>query len=187
VDRAGAPVDGHEQEPLAPLAARGAQLRQVLHVQVHEAEPVLPELGRGPLGRGGGRPAAQPLGPEDAVDVVAVEVRQEVGDDEGELVEREAGGATQGAHHGALLLGGLPGQPVRPAGAVPALGRAALAPLADGLGADPVALGQHAGALAGAGDLGADGRGGAGVGVDREHQAAPPASGARSKPSKRQA
>src|SRR5215212_956892 len=102
-------------------------------------------------------------------------------------LQREAGGAAQGAHHGALLLGGLPGQPVRPAGAVPALGRAALAPLADGLGGDAVALGQHAGALAGAGDLGADGRGGAGVGVDREHQAVPPARRARSRPSKRQA
>jgi hypothetical protein len=173
VDRAGAPVDGHEQEPLAPLAARGAQLGQVLHVHVHEAELVLLELGRGPLGRGGRRAAAQALGPEDAVDVVAVEVRQEVGDDEGELVEREAGGAAQRADHGALLLARLPGQLARAAGAVLALGRAALAPLADGLGADAVALGQDAAGFARAGDLGAHGRGGAGVGVDRERQAVP--------------
>ena len=176
VDRARAPVDGHEQVALAQLAVGGAQLGQVLHVQVDEAELVLLELGRGLLGRGGGRPAAQARGLEDAVDVVPVEVRQEVADHEGEVVEREAGGAAQRAHHGALLLARLPGQLVRAAGAVPALGRPALAPLADGLGADAVALGQHAGGLARAGDLGAHGRGGAGVGVDREHQAAPPAS-----------
>jgi hypothetical protein len=116
----------------------------VLHVQVHEAELVLLELGRGPLGRGGRRPAAQARGPEDAVDVVAVEVRQEVGDHEGEVVEREAGGAAQGADDRPFLVAGLPGQLAGAAGAVPALGRPALAPLADGLGADPVALGQDA-------------------------------------------
>ena len=85
-----------------------AQLGQVLHVQVHEAERVLLELRGGPLGRGGRRTAAQARGLEDAVDVVAVEVRQEVGDHEGELVEREAGRAAQLAHHGAFLLAGLP-------------------------------------------------------------------------------
>jgi hypothetical protein len=49
-------------------------------------------------------------------------VRQEVADHEGEVVQREAGGATQLAHHGAFLLARLPGQPVRAAGAVLALG-----------------------------------------------------------------
>src|SRR5919107_874677 len=87
----------------------------------------------------------------------------------------------------ALLLGGLPGQLRRATGAVPALGQPAFAPLANGLGADAVAPGQLAGGLARAGDLSAHGRGGAGVGVDREHQAAPPAGRARSSPSKRQA
>ena len=187
VDRARAPVDGHEQESLAPLAVRGPQLGQVLHVQVHEAELVLLELRRGPLGPGGRRPAAQARGLEDAVDVVAVEVRQEVADHEGEVIQREAGGATQRAYHGALLLARLPGQLVRAAGAVPALGRPAFAPLANGLGADAVAPGQLAGELARAGDLVAHGRGGAGVRVDREHQATPPAGRDRSSPSKRQA
>src|SRR5215207_8303223 len=134
-----------------------------------------------------GRPAAQARGLEDAVDVVPVEVRQEVADHEGEVVQREAGGATQRAHHGALLLARLPGQPVRATGAVPALGRPALAPLANGLGADAVVPGQLAGGLARAGDLGAHGRGGTGVGVDREHQAAPLAGRVRSSPSNRQA
>src|SRR3954463_11177150 len=187
VDEARAPVDGHEQEALAPRAVRGPQLGQVLHVQVHEAELVLLELRRGPLGPGGRRPAAQARGLEDAVDVVPVEVRQEVADHEGEVIQREAGGATQRADHGALLLARLPGQLMRATGAVPALRRPTLAPLADSLGADAVALGQDTRALARAGDLGTDHRGGAGVRVDREHQATPPTSGARSSPSKRQA
>jgi hypothetical protein len=36
-------------------------------------------------------------------------VRQEVGDHEGEVVEREAGGAAQLADHGALLLAAFQG------------------------------------------------------------------------------
>jgi len=137
---------------------------------------------------GAGRPAAQARRLEDAVDVVPVEMRQEVADHEGEVIQREAGGPTQFADHGALLLARLPGQPVRAAGTILAGGRAALAPLAaDRLGADPVALGQDTGALARAGDLGAHGRGRAGIGMDGEHQAAPLAQGARPRPSKRQA
>ena len=46
----------------------------------------------------------------------------------------------------------------------------ALAPLADGLGAHAEALGQHAGGLGGAGNLLADGRGGAGLGMKGVHQ-----------------
>ena len=107
---------------------------------------------------------------EDAPDAVAVEVGQEVGDHEGEVVEGEVGGAAQGADHRALLLGGLPGQPVRPGGAVEASFWPALAPLADGRGADAVTLGQNAGAFGRAGDLGAHGGGGTGVGMDRQHR-----------------
>jgi len=72
--------------------------------------------------------------------------------------------------HGALLLAGLPRQPVRAGRTVVAVPGPAFAPLADGLGADAEAAGQDAGALGGAGDLGAHSRGGAGVGVDREHR-----------------
>src|SRR4051794_24375857 len=187
VHGARAAVDGHEQEALAQLAITRPQLGQVLHVHVDEAELVLLELARGRLGLGRGRPPAQPRRLEDAVDVVAAEVRQGVPDHEGEVVRREAGRATQLAHHGALLPARLPGQLARPAGAVAALRRPALAPLADGLGADAAAPGRLAGGLARAGDPGPHGRGGAGVGVDREHRAVPPARGARSRPSKRQA
>src|SRR3954447_14405022 len=89
VDRAGAAVDGDEQEALAALAVGGPQLGQVLHVHVDEAELVLLELARGRLGLGRGRPTAQARGLEDAVDVVAAEVRQEMPDHEGEVVQRE--------------------------------------------------------------------------------------------------
>ena len=114
-------------------------------------------------------PAVQALGLEDAPDAVAVEVWQKVRDNECEVVEREVGGAPQGANDGALLLGSFPGQPARAGGAVEAIVGATLAPLAHGLGADAIALGYNAAGLAGAGDLGADGRGGAGIRVDVQH------------------
>ncbi len=52
---------------------------------------------------------------------------------------------------------------------IKAIGRAALAPFEHGLGADAVALRQHTGGLGGSGDLGADGRGGPGIGMDLHH------------------
>ena len=65
--------------------------REVLDVDVDEAEVVVLEralaLG-GPLRNRLG-PAAQPLGLEDAPDAVAIEVRQEVGDDEGQIIKGE--------------------------------------------------------------------------------------------------
>jgi hypothetical protein len=96
-----------------------------------------------------------------------------VADHEGQVVEGEVGGAAERADHRALLLRRLPGQAVRPGGVVQAIVRAALAPLADGLGADAEAPGQHAAGFVRAGDLGADDRGGAGIGVDLQHGSAP--------------
>jgi hypothetical protein len=164
-------VDGDVEVALAPLAVAGLQLGQALDVDVHEAEVVVLEGALAPLGlvRGGRPPPVQAFGPQDAPDAVAVEVRQEVGDHEGEVVEGEVGRPAQRADHGPFLLGGLPGQPMRPGGMVEAVPGPALAPLADGLGADAEAPGQDAGGLAGAGDLGADGRGGAGIGMDLQH------------------
>src|SRR3954468_10813268 len=60
---------------------------------------------------------------------------------------------------------------------VQAVCRPTLAPLADGLGGDAIALGKDAAALLGAGDLGAgDGRG-AGVRMDLQHRSDLPLSG----------
>ena len=181
VDGAGPAVDGDEQIALAPLAIGRLQLRQVLDVDVHEAEVVVAESALS-LGGAVGReldPAVQPLALQDAKDAVAVEMRQEVAQDEREVVEREVGGPAQGADDRTLLLAGLPGQPVRPGGAVQAVGGAALAPLAHGLGADAVALGQDAAGLGGARDLDAHGGGGAGVRVDVQHGLPPSPHGAR--------
>jgi hypothetical protein len=80
-------------------------------------------------------------------------MRQEVGDDEGEIVEWEARGTAQGADDRPFLVTGLPEQLVRPAGAVPAISHTTLAPFADGLGADAIAPGQCACGLSRAGDL----------------------------------
>src|ERR1700712_910438 len=118
----------------------------------------------------GRRQAVEAFSLEDAVDGVPVQMRQEVADDEGEIVERKASAAAERADDGALLIAGFPRQLVRPRRAVLAISRSALAPLADGLGRDAIALGQHAGALVRAGDLSPDSRGGARLGVDGEHQ-----------------
>jgi len=51
-----------------------------------------------------GRQPVQALGFEDPVDRIPVQVRQEVHDHKGEVVQRKAGGATQGADDGPFLL-----------------------------------------------------------------------------------
>jgi hypothetical protein len=131
VDGAGPAVDGDEEVALAALAVGGLQLRQVLDVDVDEAEVVVPELALAALRPVGRRrwPSAQPLGAQDAPDAVAVEVWEEVGDDEGEVVEGEVGGPTQGADNGSFLLGCPPGKRVRSGGVVKAVVWAAFAPL----------------------------------------------------------
>jgi hypothetical protein len=121
-------------------------------------------------GARGGREAVETPSFQDAVDGVSVQVREEVRHHEGEVVEREACCPAQGANDRPFLLAGLPGQLMGPRGAVLAVGRASLAPLADGLGGHTVTAGQHARGLRRSGDLSADGGGGAGVGVDGVHQ-----------------
>src|SRR5688500_9252279 len=86
------------------------------------------------------------------------------------LLETELSGRED---DGPLLRAGLPGQLVGTCGAVLAVLRPALAPLANGLGRDAVAPGPHARGRGGAGDLGPDGGRGAGVRVDGEHQRLP--------------
>src|SRR5215218_10443027 len=116
------------------------------------------------------RQAAQALGFQDAVDRVAVEVGQEVGDHKGQVIQRKAGGATQGTDNSPFFVRGFPGQLVRAAGVVLAVGSPALAPFADRLGRHPIALGQYTRGLGGAGDFGPDRWGSAGIGMDRGHQ-----------------
>ena len=70
-----------------------SQLGQVLHVEVHKADLVLLEGAVRFACSLGGRQAVEALGLEDAVDRVPVQMRQEVRDHEGEIVERKAGRA----------------------------------------------------------------------------------------------
>src|ERR1700759_470561 len=168
------------EQPKVPAAQRVEWLRrEVLDVDMHEAEVIVLEgafafdgLRRCRLGS-----AIEALGLEDAPDAVAVEMRQEMGDDKCQVIEGEVGDPAQHADNGALLLGDLPGQLVRSRRVVQAVFRTPLAPLADGRGGDAIALGEDAGALMGAGDLGTrDGRG-AGVRMDLQHCSDLPLSG----------
>src|SRR3954468_2723507 len=85
----------------------GATLGQVLHVDVDEADLVGLEAAVRLSRALGGRQAVEALGLEDAVDRVPVQMRQEVREDEGEVIEGKAGGAAERAHDGALLIAGL--------------------------------------------------------------------------------
>ena len=78
--------------------------REVLDVDMDEAEVIGAEAALafgGPV-CGGFCPAVQALGLEDAPDAVAVEMRQEVAHDEGEVIQGKVGGTTQAADDGAL-------------------------------------------------------------------------------------
>src|SRR5215217_3947863 len=169
MDKAGGAVDRNIEIPLTALAVAGAQLGQVLHVQMHKAEIIGLERTIRLTRPAWPRQAAQALGFQDAVDRVAVEVGQEVGDYKGEVIQRKAGCATQRTDNGALFFRCFPGQLVRAARVVLAIGCTALPPLADRLGGHAIALGQYTGGLARAGDLGPDRRGGAGISMDRVH------------------
>src|SRR5215213_1137372 len=104
------------------------------------------------------RQAAQALGFQDAVDRVAVEVGQEMGDHKGQVIQRKAGSATQRTDNGALFFCCFPRELVRAAGVVLAISRSALTPLADRLGRDAIALRQNSGWLPRSRNLGPDGR-----------------------------
>ena len=140
-------VDGDIQEAFAAFTVSRAQLRQVLDVHVHEAEVIRLEAAVRSAGAIRRRQAAQARGFQDAVDRVTVEMRQEVADHKGEVIQRKAGCATQRTDNGALFIRCFPGQLVRAAGAILTVGRPALAPLADRLGRDAIALGQDPGWL----------------------------------------
>jgi hypothetical protein len=121
-----AAVDGDLEEALAAFAISRSELREMLDAEVHEAEVLVLEAAALPFGLVGWRQAPQALGLEDAVDRIAVQIRQEVAHHEGQVIERKAGGAAQDTDDGALLVCGFPGQRVRPAGAVLAILRSRL-------------------------------------------------------------
>ena len=61
----------------------------------------------------GGLQQVEAFSPEDAVDCVPVQTRQEVADDKGEIIERKAGVLAERPHDGELLIAGAPGQLMR--------------------------------------------------------------------------
>ena len=137
--------------------AGGAVLvAQVHYVDMHEADLVVLEGAVRFPGLLGGRHSVEALRPEDALDGVPAQVRQEGVDDEGQCIEGEAGGAAERAHDGTLLIAGPLEPLMRPGRAILTGIGAALAPFADGLHEDAVALGQHPGDFGRADDLGAD-------------------------------
>ena len=89
----------------AALAVGGLQLGQVFDVDMDEAEVVVAEgaLALGGTARHWPWPTVQAVRLENAPDVVATEVQQEVADDEGQVVEREVSAAPQGTDDGAFL------------------------------------------------------------------------------------
>jgi len=100
----------------------------VLDVDVHEAELVILEaaLSFGGLCWRRFSAPVQSFGLEDTPDAVAIEMRQEMADDEGQVVEGEVAKPTERADNGALFVTRLPGQVVWPGGMVQAVGSAAL-------------------------------------------------------------
>jgi hypothetical protein len=78
---------------------------------------------------------------QNAPDPVAIQTRQKMGDHEGEIIQSEVGKSASSADHGTLFFGRLPGQLVRARGVIETVLDTALAPLADGLGADPPSVG----------------------------------------------
>ena len=85
-------VDDDVEIPLAGSTIAIAELGQVLHVDMDEADLVVCKDAVRLAALVRWRQAVEALRLEDAVDRVPVQVRQEVGDDEGEVVEGEAGG-----------------------------------------------------------------------------------------------
>src|SRR3712207_5195700 len=141
VHPARAAVDRDKQEALAGDTLPVPQLAQVLHIDMHEAQPVLLEGSIGFAGAALGRQPAEALRLQDAVDRVAVQEPQAVRDHESEVIERKASRPARRADDGSLLLTCFPGQLMRSSRAVLASFRTPLAPLADRLRRDAVAPG----------------------------------------------
>src|SRR4051794_5073651 len=140
-------------------------------VDVDKAEVVIFEAALTAFGSIWGRPwsPTKPFGPKNTPDAVTIEMRQKMCDHEGQVIQSEVSGLTQSADHRAFLFCGLPRWVVRSGGMIEAVLDTALAPFTDRLGADTIALGQDAGKFFRTGDLGAGGRGGAGIRMNLQH------------------
>src|SRR5205085_8572444 len=77
---------------------------------MHKAKIVLLEAAVRSAGAINRREAAQALGFQDAVDRVAIEMREKVDHHEGQVIERKAGCTPQGADNGLAFQGSLCGR-----------------------------------------------------------------------------
>src|ERR1700709_1610770 len=95
----------------------------MLDVDVDEAKIVVSEgtLSLGRTFREGFWPTIKAFCLENTPDAVAIEVRQEVADNKGKIVEREVGGLAHGTNDGPLFFRSLPGQLMRACGMVEAI------------------------------------------------------------------
>src|SRR5947209_3461644 len=115
-----APVDGDIEITLAPFAVAGLQLGQVLDINVNKAKIILFEgsLSLYWSGRDRSGSAVQSLRLQNAPDAITIQVRQKMRDDEGQVIQSEVGDSAQRTDYRAFFLGRLPGQLVRPGGAI---------------------------------------------------------------------
>ena len=87
----------------------------MLDVDMHEAKVIVPKrpLAFGRQFGGGFGSVVKARFLENAPDTVAIEVWQEVADDEGKVIERKVGFTAHGTDDRTLFIIRLPGQPVR--------------------------------------------------------------------------
>jgi hypothetical protein len=126
-------------------------------------------LPSGRLGEDERRPPTEAFASENTSDAVTVEMRHEVRHDKGQVDEREVRALPQNADHNPLLVRRLPGRVTRASGMVLTLGGTTLAPFADVLGADPIALRKRAAWFRRSGDFRVGNGRGLGIWMDLEY------------------
>src|SRR4051794_12500523 len=95
-----APVDGDVEITLAPFTITGLQLRQMFDVDVNKTKIIFFKgsfsLDRSGAGRSG--PTMEPIRLQNAPDAVAIEMREEVSNDKGEVIQRKVSDPAQSAN-----------------------------------------------------------------------------------------
>lgn len=171
-----ATIDGDIKVALAYHAILGAQLGQMLDVDVDISQVIISE-------RSGaasclcslfGWPTIEASILENAPDAVTVQVRQEMPQDKGQIIKAEFGCLAQMANDRPLFLTGFPGKPFGAAGPVATVIDAAFAPFTHRLVADPIPTSQRAGRFRGTSDFLSHGRSCAGLRMNLKHQRALP-------------
>jgi hypothetical protein len=103
-------VNGDIEVALACFPINSPQLRQMLDIYMYEAKVIVLEdaLTASRLSRSRRPAPIKAFTAKNPPNAIAVEVRQEVHDDEGQVIEREIRALPHGADHSSLLLRCLP-------------------------------------------------------------------------------